>query len=116
MDGDSYSTVKLRGCYKRNYWRTFLNSIQLGVIVAGIATAIGYVFAFAITRTEMPGKGFVRAIATLPSYRRPSYSLSIYYVWRQGFITSSFWGYWMRTYRPDQSGVVQRFRIFRSLT
>lgn len=95
MDGDSYSTVKLMEVLtNHNYWRTFFNSIQLGIIVAVIATAVGYVFAFAITRTEMPGKGFFRAIATLPIISPPFIlSLSIIFLFgRQGFISKQLLG------------------------
>jgi len=37
----------------KSYQYTFLNSMKLGVLVALIATFMGYIFAFAITRTEM---------------------------------------------------------------
>ena len=38
-----------------------------GVIVAVIATFIGYIFAYTITRTNVPCKGFLKTIATLPA-------------------------------------------------
>ena len=40
------------------YQKTFWNSIRLGVITALLATIIGYFYAFAVTRTEMPFKRF----------------------------------------------------------
>jgi iron(III) transport system permease protein len=88
------STVKLWRCDKPQFCARFLFSIQLGIIVAVIATAIGYVFAFAITRTEMPGKGFFRAIATLPIISPPFIlSLSIIFLFgRQGFISKQLLG------------------------
>ena len=76
------------------YQRTFLNSMKLGVIVALIATLLGYLFAFALTRTEMPGKKFFRAIATLPIISPPFVlSLSIIFLFgRQGAITNKLLG------------------------
>ena len=43
-----------------SYIKTFWNSIKLAIIVAALATLIGYVFAFAITRTEIRGKNCFR--------------------------------------------------------
>lgn len=78
----------------KGYRQTFYNSMKLGAIVALIASFIGYVFAFAITRTEMPGKGFFRAIATLPIISPPFIlSLSIIFLFgRQGLITNKLFG------------------------
>lgn len=77
-----------------SYRQTFYNSLKLGAIVAVIATLIGYLFAFAITRTEMPGKRFFRAIATLPIISPPFIlSLSIIFLFgRQGLITKGLLG------------------------
>lgn len=77
-----------------NYRHTFLNSMQLGLIVAVISTIIGYIFAFAITRTEMPLKGFFRGIATLPIISPPFVlSLSLIFLFgRQGLITNKLFG------------------------
>ena len=78
----------------KGYGQTFLNSMKLGLIVALVSTFIGYVFAFALTRTEMPGKGFFRAIATLPIISPPFIlSLSIIFLFgRQGLITKTLFG------------------------
>jgi iron(III) transport system permease protein len=74
--------------------RTFFNSMLLGLIVAVIATLIGYLFAFAVTRTEIKGKRFFKAIATLPIVSPPFIlSLSIIFLFgRQGFITRGLLG------------------------
>jgi iron(III) transport system permease protein len=66
----------------------------LGLIVAVIATAIGYLFAFTVTRTEVKGKRFFKAIATLPIISPPFIlSLSIIFLFgRQGFITRGLLG------------------------
>lgn len=76
--------------HNRSYWQTFLNSLRLGAIVAAIATFVGFIFAFALTRTEMPLKGFFRSIATLPIISPPFVlSLSMIFLFgRQGLITN----------------------------
>lgn len=44
--------------------RPFLNSLTVASLVALIGTAIGFVFAYAIARTDIPGKTMFRWIAT----------------------------------------------------
>ena len=55
------------------YLKTFGRTMVLGVIVAVIATFIGYIFAYTITRTNVPCKGFLKTIATLPILSPPSF-------------------------------------------
>lgn len=76
------------------YQETFFNSMKLGVLVAIIATFMGYIFAFALTRTEMPGKKFFRAIATLPIISPPFVlSLSLIFLFgRLGLVTNKLLG------------------------
>ncbi len=71
------------------YLKTFGRTMLLGVIVAVIATFIGYVFAYTITRTNVPCKGFLKTIATLPILSPPFIlCLSIIFLFgRQGLIT-----------------------------
>lgn len=77
-----------------SYRTTFLNSINLGVVTALIATVIGYIFAFTITRTEAPCKGFLKTMATLPIISPPFVlSLSIIFLFgRKGLITNGLLG------------------------
>ncbi|MGB9860876.1 MAG: ABC transporter permease, partial [Candidatus Bipolaricaulaceae bacterium] len=51
--------------------RPFLNSITVGVLVAVIGTVVGFLFAYAITRTNVPGKSIFRWIATFPIISPP---------------------------------------------
>jgi len=76
------------------YRQTFYNSLKLGLIVAAVATIIGYLFAFSITRTEMRFKRFFRTIATFPIISPPFIlSLSIIFLFgRQGLITRGLLG------------------------
>ena len=72
------------------YLKTFGRTMVLGVIVAVIATFIGYIFAYTITRTNVPCKGFLKTIATLPILSPPFIlCLSIIFLFgRQGLITN----------------------------
>jgi len=58
------------------YASTFRNSMMLGIVTAVIATLIGYAFAYAITRTDLPFKGFFKAVATIPIISPPFVLLS----------------------------------------
>lgn len=73
------------------FLKTFGRTMLLGVIVAVLATFIGYIFAFTITRTNVPCKGFLKTIATLPILSPPFIlSLSIIFLFgKQGFITKT---------------------------
>ena len=76
------------------YLAVFGRTMLLGVVVAVIATFIGYVFAYTITRTNVPCKKFLKTIATLPILSPPFIlSLSIIFLFgKQGFITKTLLG------------------------
>ena len=76
------------------YVKTFGRTMLLGLIVAVIATFIGYIFAFTITRTNVPCKRFLKTIATLPILSPPFIlSLSIIFLFgKQGLITNTLLG------------------------
>ena len=56
---------------KRYYYQPFINSIILGVLTASTGTLLGFVFAYAITRTPIPFKRFFRMTATFPIISPP---------------------------------------------
>jgi iron(III) transport system permease protein len=56
---------------KRYLFQPFFNSMGLGVITACLGTLIGFVFAYAITRTPLPFKRFFRLSATFPIISPP---------------------------------------------
>jgi iron(III) transport system permease protein len=56
---------------KSYYIQPFLNSMLLGVCTACTGTFVGFVFAYAITRTPLPGKKFFRLAATFPIISPP---------------------------------------------
>jgi len=79
---------------KTNIGLAFRNSIKLGLVVGILATIIGYVFAFAINRTSMPGKKFFHTIAMLPILSPPFViSLAMILLFgRSGVITKQLLG------------------------
>jgi len=56
---------------KRYYFQPFINSMILGVLAATAGTILGFVFAYAITRTPIPFKRFFRMTATFPIISPP---------------------------------------------
>ena len=77
-----------------NYLAVMGRTLLLGLIVAVIATFIGYIFAYTITRTNAPCKKLLRIIATLPILSPPFIlSLSIIFLFgKQGIITKGLMG------------------------
>ena len=56
---------------KQYYFQPFLNSMLLGICTACTGTLMGFVFAYAITRTPLPFKRFFRMTATFPIISPP---------------------------------------------
>ena len=56
---------------KTDFFQAFWNSVKLGLFVGLMATIVGYVYAFAITRTSLPGKKFFNIMAILPILSPP---------------------------------------------
>jgi iron(III) transport system permease protein len=56
---------------KRYYYQPFFNSMLLGIYTATLGTIIGFIFAYALTRTPMPFKNFFRVTATFPIISPP---------------------------------------------
>jgi len=51
--------------------QAFANSIMMGVLTAVFGTAIGFLFAFAVTRADVPFKRILHAIAIIPIVSPP---------------------------------------------
>lgn len=51
--------------------RPLFNSLKLGMAVSFLGTTIGFIFAYAITRVEIPFKNFFRVVATFPIVSPP---------------------------------------------
>ncbi|RKX76391.1 MAG: iron ABC transporter permease [Spirochaetes bacterium] len=76
------------------YLRAIRNSVVLGTIVATLATIIGFVFAFALTRARIGGRPFFQAMALLPIISPPfMFALSVILLFgRNGLITAKLLG------------------------
>lgn len=81
--------------FTQSWLRTpLINSLKLGVVVATISTIIGYCYAYAINRTNMPVKGFFRQMSLLPVISPPfMFALSaILLLGKNGLITKRLLG------------------------
>lgn len=76
------------------YLQVFINSMELAISAAILSTIIGYIFAYAIVKTDIPYKGFFKMIATLPIISPPFVlSLAIIMLFgRNGLITRNLLG------------------------
>jgi iron(III) transport system permease protein len=74
--------------------QALVNSVVMGVLTAVGGTAVGFLFAFTLTRTDIPGKGFLTLAAILPVISPPFVSaLSIILLFgNNGLITRQLLG------------------------
>ncbi|NLJ81423.1 MAG: iron ABC transporter permease [Firmicutes bacterium] len=74
--------------------QSFFNSLLLGSLTATASTVVGFIFAFALNRTDMDGKGFFRQIVQLPLVSPPfMFTLSvILLLGKNGLITKKLLG------------------------
>ncbi len=56
---------------KTYYWRPLINSMIVGSLVSLFGTIVAFIFAYGITRTDIPGKGIFRLIAVMPIVSPP---------------------------------------------
>lgn len=73
---------------------SFYNSLYISTVTTVVAVALGYLYAYAISRTAMRGKGIFRVIAMLPLYA-PSlvHAIALIYLFgNQGIVTTGFFG------------------------
>lgn len=71
VQGKLSLAVYLKVLSRYYYIKPLFNSILLGSITAIIGTVIGFIFAYAITRTDIPFKMFFRITATFPIVSPP---------------------------------------------
>jgi iron(III) transport system permease protein len=69
----------VRALQRRLYYEALLNSLELGAWTALFATLIGVPLAWAVSRTNVPGKGFLRLTASM-SYLTPPFLTAIAFV------------------------------------
>jgi iron(III) transport system permease protein len=70
------------------------NSIFVSVITTTISVTLGFVYAYALTRSAMPGKAVFRSLAMMPLFAPTLLNgiVLIYLFGRQGLITRGFFG------------------------
>lgn len=81
--------------FTHNRFRTAItNSILLGAIVATTSTIIGFIFAYALTRTKVPGQKIFKSFVLLPMISPPfMFALSVILLFgRNGLITAGLLG------------------------
>ena len=80
--GGSFSLEVYRSIFDHaRYFRSIRNSVMLGIIVATLATAIGFFMAYAVDRLRIPGRPFFRAMAILLAvWAFVSYGLGVLWV------------------------------------
>jgi len=53
--------------------RSFTDTMQMGLFTATFGTLVGFIFAYAIVRCQIPGKRFVHWLALLPTVSPPKH-------------------------------------------
>ncbi len=76
---------------RRHFLAPILNSLLLATVVATLGTAVGFLFAFAVTRTALPGRRALRKLVNVPLISPPFViSLSaILLLGRNGLVTTA---------------------------
>jgi len=74
--------------------RSFTDTMQMGLYTAIFGTLVGFIFAYAIVRCQIPGKRFVHWLALLPTVSPPfALALSMILLFgRNGLITNKVFG------------------------
>ena len=104
LEGEEYSNQVRRWIGLSNFISYFsnealyysvYNSIFVSVVTTVIAVLLALVYAYAVTRTLIPGKAFFRVVAMLPLYAPTMlYGLSLVFIFgNKGFITTGFFGH-----------------------
>ena len=79
----------------RALYHSVYNSLYVSIVTTAIAVLLALSYAYAVTRTMIPGKAFFRIIAMLPLYAPTMlYGLSLVYMFgNKGFFTTGFFGH-----------------------
>ncbi len=94
VDGKLSGKVFFHVLTQRQNIRAIQNSILLGCIVATLSTAIGFVFAYALTKAKISGGKFFQSMAIFPMISPPfMFGLSVILLFgRSGLITDELLG------------------------
>ncbi|MFI5341428.1 MAG: putative 2-aminoethylphosphonate ABC transporter permease subunit [Candidatus Methylomirabilales bacterium] len=85
-----------------HYFRTpslsvsLYNSFFVSLVTTSISVTLGFLYAYALTRTTIPGKSFFRSIAMLPLFAPTLlYGVILVYLFgKKGIVTTGFFGLW----------------------
>ncbi len=74
--------------------RSLGNSLFVSLTTTGIAVSLGFMYAYALTRTCIPGKGFFKSLAMMPLFAPTLLNgiALVYLFGRKGLITRGFFG------------------------
>ena len=75
-------------------WQIFWNTIRMGVYSSILGTLLGFIFAYAVVRCQIPGKRWVHLVALVPTVSPPfAIALSTILLFgRNGFVTKRLLG------------------------
>ena len=75
-------------------YHSVYNSTFVSIVTTIVAVILALIYAYAVTRTLIPGKAFFRVVAMLPLYAPTMlYGLSLVFIFgNKGFITTGFFG------------------------
>ena len=98
---DNFRTYFSNPAMSRSLW----NSIQVSAVTTVLSVTLGFLFAYALTRTDIPGKGFFRGLAMAPLFAPTLlYGITLVYLFgRKGLITTGFFGFFKDTLGLDLS-------------
>lgn len=96
---DNFRTYFSNPAMSRSLW----NSIQVSAVTTVLSVTLGFLFAYALTRTDIPGKGFFRGLAMAPLFAPTLlYGITLVYLFgRKGLITTGFFGFFKDTLGLD---------------
>lgn len=78
---------------------SFVNSMTVATLTTILAVGLAFGYAWSITRTCMPAKGFFRAMALLPLFVPPlAIAIGLVYLFgNKGLVTTGFFGFFEQT-------------------
>ncbi len=82
---------------------SFYHTLYISLVSTFITMLLAFTFAYALTRTAIPGKGVLRILAMLPLFA-PSLLHAIAFIYlfgRQGFVTTGGFGYFAQNWGFD---------------
>jgi ABC-type spermidine/putrescine transport system permease subunit I len=73
---------------------SFGNSLLVSILTTGVAVALGFAYAYALTRTAIPAKGFFFGVAMMPLFAPTLLNgiVLIYLFGKKGLVTTGFFG------------------------